>query len=145
MHWCAQESKPLAMSIPFVGYFARKVYKRYHSLMHGKKHDHNECTAGHAEHTTYIHMVPLMPNPPGRDILTIEEVDSIFGQLATILLMFDRKLLETDIFPPSSEFLWFLSPDDTLSARWGNKFFVWDGQDWKTGHPDDQEVSNTCS
>lgn len=126
-HWCSDETLAAMSVVPVVGALFRKAHKWYHQKTHHKCHQPG-CEAEHLHHDHEEH---LMPNPPARDVISMEEVDQRFGQLATIFLMFDRKLLGTNFFPATNEFVWFLSSDDTLSARWKNEFFLWDGKDWK--------------
>jgi hypothetical protein len=127
MHWCSDESLAAASAIPVIGALFRKAHKWYHKKTHHKCHQAG-CDAKHLHHIEVEES--LVPNPPARDVISMEEVDQHFGQLATIFLMFNRKLLGTNFFPAANEFVWFLSPDDTLTARWKNNFFVWDGKDW---------------
>jgi hypothetical protein len=131
MHWCYQESEALAISIPVVGIWLRKIYVWQHNLFKGKSHNHHDCQAEHVEHESAIAVVVNAPDPPSLTRLTMEEVDERFGQLATILLMFDRKfLLGTEGFPEAESFTWFVSPDNHLFARWDNRFFAWDNNSW---------------
>lgn len=126
MHWCQDETLAAMSAVPVVGILFKKVHKWYHKSTHHKCH-HAGCESDHLDHVEEA----LMPNPPARDVLTVEQVDSYFGQLATIILMHDRKLLGTREFPPHNEFVFFISPEeDILTARWKNKFFIWDGKDW---------------
>lgn len=128
MHWCQDETLAAMSTVPVVGYLFRKLHRFYHQKTHHKCHEPG-CEA---EHLNHVHLAEeeLLPNPPGRDILTVPEVDHYFGTVATILLMFDRKLLGVPYFPPASQFTFFLSQPDNLSARWKNKFFIWDRRGW---------------
>lgn len=128
MHWCADETLAAMSAVPVVGYFFRRVHNWYHSKMHHKCH-HEGCSLDHAEHLTSDGEV-MLPNPPGRTVISMEAVDKLFGELATILLVFDRRLIKSYTFPEPSEFIWF-AQGKQLSARWKNKFFAWNGQDWE--------------
>jgi hypothetical protein len=125
MHFCSDEALAISTSIPIIGVFFRKLHKWYHSKTHHKCHE-KDCQAEHVEHD----LIDL-PIPTDCVRLTVEEVDVRFGSIATILLMFDRKMLETKTFSPHSEFVWFLSSNDVLTARWNNKLFVWEQSSWK--------------
>ena len=127
MHWCQDETYAVMSGVPVVGYFFKRIHKWYHNKTHHKCH-HQGCESDHAEHVTPGGET-LLPNPPGRYVIQPETVDVLFGDLATILLMFDRRLLKTINFPEPNEFVWF-AQDNQLSARWKNKFFQWDGTEW---------------
>jgi len=114
-------------AIPAVGIFFKKLHNWYHEKINHKCHQ-----AGCDEHHLNHHQEELLPNPVDREAISVAEVDNRFGQLATIMLMFDRKLLKTRKFIPHSQFVWFVSPDNVLSARWKNSFFMWDGKVWKS-------------
>jgi hypothetical protein len=140
MHWCQDETLAAASAIPVVGVLFRKVHKWYHKASHHKCHNAG-CEAHHLDH---VHEEPLLPNPTDRAVISVAEVDHLFGQVATIMLMCDRRLLKTREFPPLSEFVWFMKQEDDgvmldLSARWKNKFFVWDGTDWKPEFEEEKE------
>lgn len=130
MHWCQDETLAAMSAVPVVGVLFRKAHKWYHNKTHHKCH-HEGCHDEHAEHMTVDGEI-LAPNLPDREALAPGEVDAKFGNLATILLMFDRRMLKSYTFPDTSEFEWFLAPEDKLEARWKNKFFSWNGAEW---HP----------
>jgi len=139
-HWCADESIAAMSTVPVIGFLFRKVHKWYHKVSHHKCHNEG-CDAHHLNH---VHEEPLVPNPTDRSIITVTDVDRLFGQLATIILMCDRRLLNTREFPPLSEFVWFIKQESNgimldLSARWKNQFFVWDGTDWKNEFEEEKE------
>lgn len=144
MHWCQDETLAAASAIPVVGVLFRKAHKWYHKASHHKCHNPG-CEAHHLDH---VHEEVLLPNPTDRTVISVADVDHLFGQLATITLMFDRRLLKTREFPPLSEFVWFMKQEDDgvmldLSARWKNKFFVWDGTDWKPEFEEEKEEDFT--
>jgi hypothetical protein len=133
MHFCQDEALAIGSTVPVIGIFFKKIHKWYHKASHHKCHQPG-CEAEHLEHG-HVEEV-LMLNPTDRSVISVEEVDNLFGQLATIFLMHDRKLLETQEFPPHSEFVFFIRQELNgimldLSARWKNKFFLWDGEKWE--------------
>jgi hypothetical protein len=116
--------------LPIVGYYYKKMHAWYHEKTHHKCH-HHDSAADHVEHESAMAVVVNIPDPPGLTRLTMEEVDERFGQLATILLMFDRKfLLGTEFFPEAETFTWFVGQDNKLSARWNGIFFDWNDGGW---------------
>ena len=115
-------------AFPIIGYYYKRIHNWYHEKTNHKCHQPG-CSETHAEHTVKVKEV-LVPNPSEWNVMTMEEVDAHYGQNATILLMFDRKLLGVKDFLPHSAFTWLFTLDDTLSARYGNKFFAWDGERW---------------
>jgi hypothetical protein len=131
-HFCIDEFLAIMMVIPVIGIFFRKLHAKFHKSHHHKCHQ-SGCHEEHVDHTL---SVELVPNPPDLIPISIQEVDTRFGHTATILLMFDRKLLKKDRFPPPSEFVFLLSDDDMLSARWINTFFLWDGKEWRPECPE---------
>src|SRR5258708_1984532 len=142
-HFCIDEWLILMATFPLIGIFFRKIHTWYHKANHHKCHQEG-CQAEHVDHLPLEE--ELVPSPPDRKVISMEEVDDQFGQLITILLMFDRAFLETKTFPPHAEFVWLLSPDNMLSARCGNKFFAWDGHNWKREMPRSEErrVGKEC-
>jgi hypothetical protein len=149
-HWCPAESEALLVSIPFVGYYLRKGFKWYHNAFHGKKHNHEVCVASHVKPCSWpqeLAHIPhgkvgegpcvehnlsevLLPIPPERIVISPQDAECNFGILPLLLLKCDRKLLEVDYFPDSSEFVYMIDSlsGSRLTARWKNKFFTWDGK-----------------
>jgi hypothetical protein len=141
-HWCLDEQIALMSSLPVIGILFNKIHKWYHKASHHKCHEPG-CNVNHLSHQ--IEEV-LLPNPTDHNVISVEEVDHLFGSLATIILMYDRKLLGTKEFPPHTEFVWFMKQEPNgiilnLSARWKNKFFVWNGNDWKSELEEEKKES----
>lgn len=126
MHWCQDETLAAMSTVPVVGYLFRKTHKWYHEKIHHKCHEAG-CESEHLDH---VETEELIPNPPDRETVPVEYVDIFHGSATTILLTCDRKLLGTRDFPTADQFVWF-EKDNKLSARWKNKFFEWDGKEWK--------------
>ena len=150
MHWCQDETYAALSTLPVIGYYYKKVHSWYHNKTQHKCH-HQGCSATHSEHPNltageFVHMA----HAAGQDmlglcndiefitlhfgdsqIITMAEVDIRYGQLATILLMFDRPLLNVKEFQPETEFTWLVSKHDTLLACFQNRLFVWDGEKWE--------------
>jgi hypothetical protein len=144
MHWCYQESEALAMSLPVIGVAARKVYVWRHKVIHGKSHDHQHCTAAHqavpcplpSELAQYPHgkvnegLCPQHFTHSDCPSLTVQEVDHLYGEIATIKLQFDRQLLCTESYPKLVEFHWYRQDDGVLLAQWQGKSFLYINDEW---------------
>jgi hypothetical protein len=123
MHWCQDESIAAMSAIPVIGVLFHKLHNWYHKKTNHPCHKEG-CQEKHLEHLNTreisTHLIKL----------SIPQIDEKFGQLATILLTNDRKLLETDYFPSVSEFSWFLDQDKYLIAYWNDKVFHWIEREW---------------
>lgn len=157
MHWCQDESVALMATIPVIGIAFRKLHNWVHQKMNHKCH-HEGCDSTHTDHVEEV----VVSIPSTWREVTIDEVDRQFGDLPTILLMFDRVLLGTidkypgeqsawemlsgekddGTFPTRNEFKFFLS-NNTLHGYCRGKFFVWnDTLSWKTHNH--QHQSELC-
>jgi hypothetical protein len=142
---CIDEALLALAALPLVGVAFRKLHRSFHTSTHHKCHTKG-CNDLCVSHPTEC--VEEVAVPDDWKQLTADEVDELYGDLPTILLMFDRVLLGTidkypgdklpfwpslkgldmKSFPPRNEFSFFLSQDGSLNelhARWKNKLFVW--------------------
>jgi hypothetical protein len=137
VHFCQDELYATLATFPVIGYYYKKVHSWYHNKTQHKCHQQG-CSSTHSEHPKLAvdtlkvccNKEFITPLPEGSQIITMREVDDRYGQLPTILLMFDRPLLKIKDFASEKDFTWLVSRHDTLLARFQNRLFVWDGERW---------------
>jgi hypothetical protein len=120
-------------AFPVIGFYYKKLHAWYHKKMQHPCH-HPGCPEKHLEHTGSEQKIiekdySKFELAEGQKKLYISDVDRQFGQLATILLVNDRSLLEVKDFPLDAEFTWFVDKD-SLFAHWRGKIFAYVDREW---------------